>query len=598
VIGNRRINWRLCSKWPSIHECKNLYGNLKIKNKLFLIHFLMVMIVCLTSLIAIQVILNIYEEILGNESAKVLNLSSITIENELKQVERFTYNTMSNLVIQKCLEQLKNELPKYESLQEQGVLTDCLLSTIIEQNIISVSVIDAWGNQYSGGDQIPELITRQIIPKAVAKKGTMILIEPFMGDSTLFCARQIRKIRNLSLEPLGMLIVRVDLARLVRQSTAGLVNKEVNLLIISGKKCIYFSNPLLKEMVTTLKFKGNSGYSMEKINGKNYFVAHTKSALTGWVYVNILPFETVFRQIKSMRSIVLFIFATLFCCTIFISMKFARTLTRPLEILTAKMKQVENGKFEIEDEYEYDESQNKDEIGDLQKDFNIMIRKINTLIKEDYTKQIVIKDAQLKALLAQINPHFLYNTLESINWLAKLNKQADISMMVESLGYLLRSSISNQEQIITLEEEIRLIQYYITIQKIRFGERLDFRLEVDEKWNCIRIPKLSLQPVVENSINYGLEKILDVCRITVKASSESGSFVIIIADNGPGIDQVTLAKLEKGIIKPKGLGIGLKNINERIKLIFGEQFGIFITSELGEGTKVMIRIPKMEDENV
>lgn len=233
-----------------------------------------------------------------------------------------------------------------------------------------------------------------------------------------------------------------------------------------------------------------------------------------------------------------------------------------------------------------------DEIGVLQRDFTIMIQKIDTLIKDDYTKQILIKDAQLKALQAQINPHFLYNTLDSINWMAKLNQQRDISVMVESLGNLLRSAISGKEPIITLKEEVQLLKDYLTIQKMRFGDRLQFQLEIDQQWLSLKIPKLILQPIVENSINYGLENTLGICRITVKAVPDSDCLNITVIDNGPGIPDELLKKLAQGEVKPKGSGIGLQNIDHRIKLIFGEEFGLSVTSELGVGTKVLIRIPK------
>jgi two-component system sensor histidine kinase YesM len=310
-----------------------------------------------------------------------------------------------------------------------------------------------------------------------------------------------------------------------------------------------------------------------------------------------------------MRNFVLLIFLLIFLFTIWISIKLARSLTRPIEILTNKIKRVENGEFELEEASGLENSPEiasktapvpirVDEIGDLQRDFDIMIQKINVLIKENYTKQLIIKDTQFKALQAQINPHFLYNTLESINWLAKMNQQQEISQMVESLGNLLRNAISNKEQLITLKEEIRLLLNYITIQRIRFGERLDFRLEIEEQWQYLYIPKLSLQPLVENSINYGLEKIPGVCRITVKSVDMDDNLCLVIEDNGPGLDPLILEKLDRGNIQPKGLGIGLKNINDRLKLSFGENFGITITGKTETGARIMVRIPKTGDENV
>src|SRR5690606_2848016 len=139
----------------------------------------------------------------------------------------------------------------------------------------------------------------------------------------------------------------------------------------------------------------------------------------------------------------------------------------------------------------------KDEVGQIQRHFRIMLERINELIQENYIKQLVIKDTQFKALQAQINPHFLYNTLESINWMAKMSKQDRISQMVESLGYLLRLSISEQDSVITLHKELHIVQQYLVIQKLRFEERLDFQLDVPEHLVLCTVPKLSIQPIVE-----------------------------------------------------------------------------------------------------
>lgn len=580
---------RIIQKW--FKQLRIFYRNLKIKDKLFVVHFLIVLMVCSVSLVALQVALKIYDNLLYRESAKVLNLSTISIENEIKKVESFSYYILSNPIIQRDLGKLKTNLSQYERSIIESELVQLLWELRFEKNIVSVNLIDAQGNQYSGGSQISESTVRQTIPKAAEEEGLMIIGESSEADSSLICARQVRAIRDLSLESLGTLLIRVDINQLVEKYTGGSANNDVNLLILSEKKPIYFRDQFSKKVGTRLQFKSDSGYFLKRISGQNLFIAYDKSAFTGWTYVNILPHGSIFRKISLLRSIMLLIFGLLFCSTVYLSMRLAQSLTRPIEDLTLKMKRIENGQFEM-DKDETAVCERNDEIGVLQRDFTIMIQKIDTLIKDDYTKQILIKDAQLKALQAQINPHFLYNTLDSINWMAKLNQQRDISVMVESLGNLLRSAISGKEPIITLKEEVQLLKDYLTIQKMRFGDRLQFQLEIDQQWLSLKIPKLTLQPIVENSINYGLENTLGICRITVKAVPDSDCLNITVIDNGPGIPDELLKKLAQGEVKPKGSGIGLQNIDHRIKLIFGEEFGLSVTSELGVGTKVLIRIPK------
>lgn len=580
-----------------INKFKIRYINWPIKDKLFSIHFLLVLIVCSISLIAIQIALNIYQEILSVEAAKVLNFSTRSIEDELRQIEKYSYNIITNPEIQGTLEKLNNGLSVYERGILGRDLTERLWTLRFERNIISVNLIDANGNQYAGGDLIPKELVEPIISQAAEKEGSMVFIEPFDGDQAIIAARVIRKVRELSLAPLGTLIIRVNTGNLIQKISDSATNNEY-LLITSEAKAVYSSFPDLSITTVFADYQENNGnYRVKKIKGKNYFMVYNKSAYTDWLFVNILPYDTVFKQVLRMRNILLLIFLALFFFTIIISLKMASNLTKPIESLIRKMKRVESGEFEIIQE-EPAVFERTDEIGILQKDFMIMVRKINTLIQENYTKQLLVKDAHLKALQAQINPHFLYNALESINWRAKINQQKDISQMIESLGNLLRNAINDKKQLVKVREEINLIQDYINIQKVRFGARLDFTLEIDEKWEELLIPKLTLQPLVENSINYGLEKMLETCGIKITATESGECLLITVEDNGPGIPPAILKELQEGEIKPNGSGIGLRNIDERLKLIYGREYGIIIASRLGEGTKVMIKIPKEKVQNV
>ena len=171
------------------------------------------------------------------------------------------------------------------------------------------------------------------------------------------------------------------------------------------------------------------------------------------------------------------------------------------------------------------------------------------------TRQLAVK-MEFEALQAQINPHFLYNTLETINWSAKMARQPHISSMVESLGFLLRSSISLKEPLIPLSQELGIVLHYINIQRIRFEERLDFRLDVPDVLMPVLIPKLSSEPLVENAVNYALEKMTDTCVIAITAEEKDGLIELTVSDNGPGMDESILMRLKSGEVKPKGSGVG------------------------------------------
>ncbi|ANW97661.1 hypothetical protein CSTERTH_00745 [Thermoclostridium stercorarium subsp. thermolacticum DSM 2910] len=162
--------------------------------------------------------------------------------------------------------------------------------------------------------------------------------------------------------------------------------------------------------------------------------------------------------------------------------------------------------------------------------------------------------------------------------------------MVRALSNMFRATLDLQDNI-SLREELNILENYITIQKLRFEERLDFRMEVDEEYLDLTIPKLTLQPIVENSINYCLEKFEGICQIRVSGCKRDGCAEISVKDNGPGMDREFVNKLLSGESKPIRRGIGLKNIDERLRLFYGENYGLIIESERGKGTTVIIRIP-------
>lgn len=174
--------------------------------------------------------------------------------------------------------------------------------------------------------------------------------------------------------------------------------------------------------------------------------------------------------------------------------------------------------------------------------------------------------------------------------MAKTNQEPRISKMVEALGRLLRSAVYKQD-LVTIADEVKILENYIIIQKIRFEERLQFSIKMEEELDDCLIPKLTLQPIVENAVNYGLESKSGVCRIKVWMEKSGERVEIFVEDNGPGMEPGYWEKLAQGLVKTRGSGIGLKNIDDRIKMIFGEEYGIRIDSKLGVGTKVTVVFP-------
>lgn len=238
----------------------------------------------------------------------------------------------------------------------------------------------------------------------------------------------------------------------------------------------------------------------------------------------------------------------------------------------------------------YDYSGRTDEIALLHQYFDSMANEITTLINNDYKLKLEMRTMQIKSLEAQINPHFLYNTLESINWRAKACKNQEISQMVESLGTLLRASLSKKKSLVPLKEELELVQCYMTIQKIRFEERLQYAIHIDDSLLFTPLPSLSLQPLVENAIKYGLEKSIDDCTIILAAQKEGNQVIISVQNNGSLFEDNLLAKLNTSEKKADGFGIGLLNIHQRVQLLFGEEYGLSCENRNGFAV-ACIRVP-------
>ena len=274
---------------------------------------------------------------------------------------------------------------------------------------------------------------------------------------------------------------------------------------------------------------------------------------------------------------------------IIISILISKEITKPLEILKNSMKEVEKGDFETG----YIEIIGQNEIVSLSKSFNIMICKIKKLIEQNITEQKQKRKSEIKALQAQINPHFLYNTLDSIIWMAECNKTREVVIMTSSLAKLLRESISNEEEFTTIEREVNYIKSYLTIQQMRYKDKLEFEFDVEESIYSVRIIKLILQPIVENAIYHGIKYKEGKSLISIKGYDCGNEIEIIVKDTGVGMDKYQLEHIFDNCKRnEKSNGVGVSNVQMRLQLTYGKEYGLVYESKKSEGTTVKIRIPK------
>ena len=307
------------------------------------------------------------------------------------------------------------------------------------------------------------------------------------------------------------------------------------------------------------------------------------------MYVNYFPYSDIFGQVQSMRYLLFGCFALVFALLVFCMNRVAKIITEPLEHLTLSMQIVEDGNFQGAKEI-LTETDRQDEIGILTKDFRAMVEQVDELIHENYEKQILLQDTKYKMLRAQINPHFLYNTLNVINWMVKAKRNEEAGKMIVELGAILHYSFA-QNPYATIREEVDMVKSFVAIQKTRYQGRIEFEVIVSGDLERYYTPRMILQPLVENSISYGAEPYLEVCRITVLVREEAENIVMIVQDTGAGMTPEELEAVRNSAYKAKGHGIGLKNIRERLEM--DDSRGTFrIDSETGKGTRVEIQIQK------
>ncbi|WP_146762389.1 sensor histidine kinase [Paenibacillus contaminans] len=391
-------------------------------------------------------------------------------------------------------------------------------------------------------------------------------------------------------------------------------NEEGNILVSTESESEYrniqdvkFDNPSSEK---------SKGYFLAKYKGSDYIVLNKKidqSAynINNWSITYMIPTGTIYASIHSIRvtSIVLSLLCIVF--SLILTHYLSRNITGRIKKILVKIGKVKRGNYTISDEIS-----GTDEIGILNTSFNEMVDKINTLIHEVYEAEIRVvneklkssvietrvKEAKIITLQSQINPHYLFNTLESIRMRLLIKGDRETSDIIGMFGETFRLSLSSNHEWYKLADEIRFVDSFFLIQKYRYGDRVNYEKHVPAELLNFYIPKLILQPLIENSIYHGIEMKSAGGMVTVRAFIEEGELVLTVADNGAGMEEDELQAVREDIRNSAesvaSLGhtrIALKNIHTRLKLMFGDQYGLTINSRKGFGTEVRVTLPVLDD---
>lgn len=315
----------------------------------------------------------------------------------------------------------------------------------------------------------------------------------------------------------------------------------------------------------------------------------------GWRYYLMIPDKYLFGEILQMRDNTLILTGIISAILVLIGLYISFTISNRLKIMINKFKRLETGDFTIDQRLH-----GKDEFHVIECRYNEMVSRLKGTIDNNYIYQLEKREAELRALQYQINPHFLYNSLEIINAMASLKKYSEIKEVTSCLGKLFRYNMSStQDGLVYIEEELGHIKNYLYLYNIQLSGRLNLFIDAKADTRSIRILKFLMQPIVENCMKHGFGNETGDCEIEIRITQDSEKTIQIrIIDHGEGMDSMQLTKLIRMLTGDKteeeDYGIGIKNVNDRIKLFYGPEYGVFIESEIGKGTTVAMILPGKE----
>lgn len=375
-------------------------------------------------------------------------------------------------------------------------------------------------------------------------------------------------------------------AQLGKSGYIYIIDKFKNIIYHPQQQPVY--SGIKKEPVSEiLKLDESDPIMRDETSNKIYI--RTNSGMTDWSIVGVVNADELIKNKLTTIDFYLLLSYVVLLVAALIATIISTTITHPLKNLENTMHLAEAGDLSVTYEGKIN-----NEIGHLGSTFNGMLAKIKLLMQTAVATEEEKRKSEIKALQAQINPHFLYNTLDTIVWMSASGKNEEVVEMTSALAKLFRTSISEGDNLVPLAVEVENIRSYLVIQKMRYKDKLSYRVDIPPELLCARTPKLILQPIVENALYHGIKLSPTGGEISISARNVDGDLVVVVADGGVGMTPQQMAHIFLPKDSPDS-GIGVINVNNRIRLCFGEQYGLHYESEQGKGTKVEIHLPIIEE---
>lgn len=539
-------------------------------------------------------------------------ISQKTLEQTSETVEQFS-NSLDNymtLIVNKMEIMADSPVIQEELNAEPGevnIVSDSFYSRskqirrimIQEYSSVTMNDMELYGMNgasyyFSVWSQKPEIENEdELFRKADEARGRWVLVNRDGTDDTLHVIKLIKDLQTYT--PIGY--VRIGLKRdYIDKMTNNISFGSNGNIAILDEQDGMISGEMDDTLISCMKRetlpKGNFLYG----EGKNeYTAAYIHSNVTGWDTVGLIPMEYLGRDLAGVRNVSAVLIILAVFTGILVSMCIARGLISPIEDTVDALERFSKGDFGVR--LPEDRS---DEIGKMNIVFNKTIRDVEELMQKVTQAEILEKEMEFKTLQSQMNPHFLYNTLDAINWMAFKEGQTDICNLVSAISNLMRISISNRQSLIPLEQELGYVKDYLYIQNMRYKGRLEIVYDIDGSLLDQVVPKLIIQPIVENAIVHGIEKSHDRNTLYISVIRTGANINIIVKDTGVGMSEEKVQSLlkEPETVKSSSAShtnLGMYAVHKRLKFLYGEDYGLSVQSEEGEGTTVIIRIPYLED---
>lgn len=584
-------------------DIKAKFKNLKLRDKILLSYLLIIIFtVTVSTLLTYKKSSEIIERQTIDSTRQSFEQASNFISYKLNNVKDVSSMLFMNKEIQNILSKNPESYTLKDQIDDFNKLTDILLSMQNSREIYNIRLYVSNDYIYSkSGNKIlseKEISGEEWYVIALNNNGSISWRSTYEYDFKDMREKQnlISIVRTINSEGfhgkhLGVISIDIleksiyEIVKQVGLTTSGqvfLVDDEGKVISSNGKTPL--GTDIAKEKYYSEIQHIKEGYRKFDLNNEASIVYHKHIENTNWRLVSIIPVKEMLKDTNQISTYMIIVVMLITLVAAIVAYYISGGITNRIRQLIKNMRKIEQENWDVNIVVD-----STDEIGDLQNNFNHMIDNMRILIEEKYEAEINKKSAELRALQAQINPHFLYNILDMICWMALKYGAEDIVYIVSSLAKFFRLSLSDGKDIVPIEDEINHVKMYLDIQMKRFPDGVEGIIDVSEDILKYSTVKLILQPIVENAIIHGIQESDDKKGyVKIIGKREGDLIVFTIEDNGKGMDEATINTL---VSDKNDLGYGVKNVNERIKLYFSKEFGLIYHSEINKGTVVTITFP-------